>query len=93
MARVLRLAMLMTHYHQPIDWTVRRLDEAQSRLDGWLGPVVSRGVPGKVKVPDELIETLQDDLNTPEALLVLDRLVAKRIPQTNRMTPGQQPTH
>jgi cysteinyl-tRNA synthetase len=76
--RVLRLAMLMTHYHQPIDWTVRRLDEAQSRLDGWLGPVVSRGVPGKVKVPDELIETLQDDLNTPEALLVLDRLVARK---------------
>jgi cysteinyl-tRNA synthetase len=26
---VLRLAMLMTHYRQPIDWTVRRLDEAR----------------------------------------------------------------
>ena len=44
--RVLRLAMLMTHYHQPIDWTVRRLDEAQSRLmdgSGQSYPAACRG--------------------------------------------------
>jgi cysteinyl-tRNA synthetase len=75
---VLRLAMLMTHYRQPIDWTVRRLDEAAARLAGWLGPVASRGVPGKAEVPEELIACLQDDLNTPEALSVLDRLTADR---------------
>jgi cysteinyl-tRNA synthetase len=76
--RVLRLAMLMTHYRQPIDWTVRRLDEAQARLAGWLGPVVSRGVPGKAEVPGELLASLEDDLNTPEAFGVLDRLAAER---------------
>lgn len=32
---VLRLAMLMTHYRQPIDWTVRRLEEAETHLDKW----------------------------------------------------------
>jgi cysteinyl-tRNA synthetase len=75
---VLRLAMLMTHYRQPIDWTVRRLDEAAARLAGWLGPVVSRGVPGKAEVPDELLASLEDDLNTPESFGVLDRLAAER---------------
>jgi cysteinyl-tRNA synthetase len=74
----LRLAMLMTHYRQPIDWTVRRLVEAQARLNAWLGPVVSRGVPGKAEVPGELLASLEDDLNTPEAFGVLDRLAAER---------------
>src|SRR5262245_59939991 len=76
--KVLRLAMLMTHYRQPIDWTVRRLDEAEARRSGWLGPVVSRGVPGNAAVPEELIAALKDDLNTPEALNVLDRLAARK---------------
>jgi cysteinyl-tRNA synthetase len=33
---VLRLAMLMTHYREPIDFSVRRLEEAASNLTGWL---------------------------------------------------------
>ena len=32
---VLRLAMLRTHYRQPIDWTVRGLEEAEATLDRW----------------------------------------------------------
>ena len=32
---VLRLAMLRTHYRQPIDWTVRALEEAEATLDRW----------------------------------------------------------
>src|SRR5689334_16292570 len=31
----LRLAMLRTHYRQPIDWTVRALEEAEGTLDRW----------------------------------------------------------
>ena len=30
---VLRLAMLRTHYRQPIDWTVKALEEAEATLD------------------------------------------------------------
>ena len=33
---VLRLAMLMTHYRQPIDWTVDRLVEARRTLKEWI---------------------------------------------------------
>src|SRR5215207_4139068 len=32
---VLRLAMLRTHYRQPIDWTVRALEEADNRIRRW----------------------------------------------------------
>lgn len=32
---VLRLAMLRTHYRQPIDWTVKALEEAESSLRKW----------------------------------------------------------
>ncbi|MEC9344005.1 MAG: cysteine--tRNA ligase, partial [Pseudomonadota bacterium] len=34
---VLRLAMLMTHYREPIDFSVKRLDEADARLSKWYG--------------------------------------------------------
>ncbi len=33
---VLRLAMLRTHYRQPIDWTVKALEEAEKTLHKWL---------------------------------------------------------
>ena len=32
---VLRLAMLMTHYREPIDFSVRRLEEAEAILNKW----------------------------------------------------------
>src|SRR5690606_35166731 len=32
---VLRLAMLMTHYREPIDFSVRRLEEAEAKLRDW----------------------------------------------------------
>jgi cysteinyl-tRNA synthetase len=32
---VLRLAMLMTHYREPIDFSVRRLEEAETLLRNW----------------------------------------------------------
>jgi cysteinyl-tRNA synthetase len=67
----LRLAMLRTHYRQPIDWTVKALEEAESALDRWYDAV------GDVE-PDEVApsveEALSDDLNTPAALGELHRL-------------------
>ena len=32
---VLRLAMLKTHYRQPIDWTVRALEESRGNMHAW----------------------------------------------------------
>ena len=74
--KILRLAMLMTHYRQPIDWTVNRLQEAEGRLINWLGPPSSRGLPEQGTLPDDLVESLSDDINTVEALSVLDKLAS-----------------
>ena len=69
---VLRLAMLRTHYRQPIDWTVRALEEAESTLDRWYDAV------GDAEPGDEIalgVEgALRDDLNTPAALEELYRI-------------------
>jgi cysteinyl-tRNA synthetase len=68
----LRLAMLRTHYRQPIDWTVRALEEAESTLDRWYDAVGDAPPGGEVAPGVE--EALCDDLNTPAALAELHRL-------------------
>jgi cysteinyl-tRNA synthetase len=73
----LRLAMLMTHYRQPIDWTLDRLQEARSKLIRWLGPPSMRGIPERGSVPTQFIEALADDLNMVSAFAVLDDLATK----------------
>jgi cysteinyl-tRNA synthetase len=69
---VLRLAMLRTHYRQPIDWTVKALEEAEATLDRWYEIV------GDVETASEIapgvLDALADDLNTPEAVASLHRL-------------------
>jgi cysteinyl-tRNA synthetase len=67
----LRLAMLRTHYRQPIDWTVKALEEAEATLDRWYDAV---GEVGPGEVAPSVKEALSDDLNTPAALGELHRL-------------------
>jgi cysteinyl-tRNA synthetase len=68
---VLRLAMLRTHYRQPIDWTVKGLEESEKTLDRWYelaGNGTSAGFSGQI------VEALADDLNTPKMLAELHAL-------------------
>jgi len=74
---VIRLAMFMTHYRQPVDWTVNRLHEAEIRRARWMGPHAQRGVPEKGRVSQSMLEALLDDLNTSEALVALDELARR----------------
>jgi cysteinyl-tRNA synthetase len=66
---VIRLAMLQTHYRQPIDWTLRRVEEARRTMNEWAGHEDAGD-----DVPDVVIEALADDLNTPKALAELHQL-------------------
>ncbi len=70
---VLRLAMLGTHYRQPIDWRANALHEAFQTLSDWSD--ATRGVTAAQVPPDAFIEALSDDLNTP---LAIARLHAMR---------------
>jgi cysteinyl-tRNA synthetase len=73
---VLRLAMLSTHYTQPIDWTLRRLIEAQVAL-GKFGHWVKEHTPSIADLYPPFIDALKDDLNTPGAMAELHGLVEK----------------
>jgi cysteinyl-tRNA synthetase len=72
-----RLALLMSHYRQPFDFTDARLDEAKKKLDRWYRAAevayiddTPRGDTGPV------LAALADDLNTPAAIAALDRAAA-----------------
>ncbi len=59
---VLRLAMLKTHYRQPIDWTVRALEEAEATLLSWTR---NWNADTSAAFDEKTVEILADDLNTP----------------------------
>ena len=72
----LRLAMLRTHYRQPIDWTVKALEEAEKTLDRWYGAL--ENLPEDGAQPGEaFMAALQDDLNTPGAIAELFTMVGE----------------
>ena len=68
---VLRLAMLRTHYRQPIDWTVKALEEAERTLLDWSA---AAGDSTAGKVPAAVLDALSDDLNTSQVLAELHAL-------------------
>mgnify|MGYP006279096119 CR=1 FL=1 len=72
---VLRLAMLRTHYRQPIDWTVKALEEAAEETAGLAQLVASASAASAP--PEDFVAALADDLNTPNAITLL-RAYAKR---------------
>ena len=69
---VIRLNMLKTHYRQPIDWTVKGLEESARALDGFMK--ATDGVTPAATLPAGFVEALSDDLNTPKALAELHGL-------------------
>jgi cysteinyl-tRNA synthetase len=85
---VIRLCMLETHYRQPIDWTAEKVNRAAHDLlrftSGFFSMIASHFnndlaraadyvATHQQEVPDEIIEALSDDLNTPLAINLLRR--------------------
>ena len=68
----LRLAMLRSHYRQPIDWTVRALEEAEKTLERFARLVAD--VAPAAEPSAATLEALADDLNTPAAIANLHAL-------------------
>lgn len=69
---VLRLAMLMTHYREPIDFSVRKLEEALSIWTRW-GRALAEPTSIPSVVPSEIVDALSTDLNTPQVSRLLSR--------------------
>ncbi len=74
-ADVVRLAMLKTHYRQPIDWTIRSLEEARKTLDEW---AIFAPTPELANPSEKAVEALCDDLNTPKFVFEMHELKKKK---------------
>ena len=83
---VLRLAMLMTHYRQPIDWTAATLREALMTLRKWGSSVLGHDVHER-QVSKSVLSCITDDLNTPAAIAEMHKL-ARRARSTS---PSDEP--
>jgi len=72
-----RLALLKTHYRQPLDWTQSLVAEARQNLDRLYVALHEAGIRGpqdaapETEVPPAVLAALEDDVNTPLALAEL----------------------
>jgi cysteinyl-tRNA synthetase len=73
-----RLAMLMGHYRDPLDWTSDRLAQAKQGLDRFYLALRGATKPVKnAKLPAKVEAALDDDLNTPLAIAALYEILAE----------------
>ena len=70
---VLRFNMLRTHYRQPIDWTLKSLEESWRTLESFFNNA-GAALAGPAKIGASVLEALMDDLNTPKAIAELHAL-------------------
>jgi cysteinyl-tRNA synthetase len=68
---VIRLALLSTHYRDPLDWTEDRLHQARQTLDRFYRalnePPLERSARDRIEAAD-ILDALGDDLNAPLAI-------------------------
>ncbi len=72
---VIRMAILMTHYRRPLDWSDETLHQSKAALDRFYGVLKAADLSPEraveTSVPVQVQEALCDDLNTPLAISVL----------------------
>ena len=73
--QVIRLALMSAHYKQPLDWNDKLLSDCESTLDKWY-KLYSSNLKS-VKVSDEILKPLYEDLNTPGYITNLHKLFEK----------------
>ncbi len=73
--QIIRLALMSAHYKQPLDWNDKLLSDCESTLDKWY-KVYSSDLKS-VKVSDEILRPLYEDLNTPGYIANLHKLFEK----------------
>ncbi len=73
--QIIRLALMSAHYKQPLDWNDKLLRDCENSLDKWY-KVFSPNIQ-TVKVSDEILKPLYEDLNTPGYIANLHKLYEK----------------
>ena len=72
--QVIRLALLSTHYKQPLDWNEKLINESQSTLDKWYTQFEDTK---EDHLSDDLLQPLLQDINTPGYISKLHSLYDK----------------
>ena len=70
--QVLRLALISSHYKQPLDWNDKLLNECEKTLNKWYESYID--IDKSALIPDEYLSPLYDDLNTPGYIANLHKL-------------------
>ena len=70
--QVLRLALISSHYKQPLDWNNKLLNECEKTINKWYESYID--IDKSVLIPDEYLSPLYDDLNTPGYIANLHKL-------------------
>ena len=73
--QILRFALMSAHYKQPLDWNDKLLKECKNTIDKWYQIYLSLKTP--LKIPNEMLLPLYDDLNTPGYISNLHNLFDK----------------
>ena len=73
--QVLRLALMSAHYKQPLDWSDKLLNDCYNTIDKWYSVYTSE--TKSIKIPDEILKPLYEDLNTPGYIAKLHQLFEK----------------
>ena len=73
--QVLRLALISAHYRQGLDWNEKLISECEKTLSKWYSAYSD--VHKSTILPDELLDPLYDDLNTPGYIANLHSLYSK----------------
>jgi len=69
--QVVRLALLSSHYKQPLDWNEKLINESQNTLDKWYSQFEKIETE---ELDDDVVKPLLEDLNTPEYISKLHSL-------------------
>ncbi len=69
--QVVRLALLSSHYKQPLDWNEKLIKESQNTLDKWYSQFEK---VSSEELKNDVLKPLQEDLNTPEYIAKLHSL-------------------
>ena len=69
--QVVRLALLSSHYKQPLDWNEKLINESQNTLDKWYTQFENINPE---ELNDDILKPLKEDLNTPEYIAKLHSL-------------------
>jgi cysteinyl-tRNA synthetase len=73
----LRLTLLSAHYRQPLDWSDRIVEQNVKLIDKIFPLIMEHDEPLQ-EIPVEILDSLLDDLNTPQVIATLHSLAKKK---------------